>query len=186
MNWVANIGAKCFDGQQNKFGGSSKIRLGSLSRWRFAREAQTAAAVVHENVIAIHGVAESQGRWSAEQVCNKRTESTDHCRSDHCRERAEATQRLRAQLTIVVTESFDLRQELQKAELTLLRERIHRIDSQVSQREVLRDAIVKQRVDQLVSRPPLVSVIRKLKSATSNLTRSAILSTAGHRERLIL
>lgn len=31
------------------------------ARQRFAREAQAAAAVVHENVIAIHGVAESQG-----------------------------------------------------------------------------------------------------------------------------
>ncbi len=31
------------------------------ARQRFAREAQAAAAVVHENVIAIHGVSESQG-----------------------------------------------------------------------------------------------------------------------------
>ncbi len=63
----------------------------------------------------------------------------------------QATQRLRNQLTIVVTEAFGLRQELQKAELNLLQERIRHIESQIEQRETLRNEIIRQRVEQLVS-----------------------------------
>ena len=62
-----------------------------------------------------------------------------------------ATNKLREQLTIVVAEAFGLRQELQKAELALLHERILRVESQVNQRESLRGEIIKRRVDQLVT-----------------------------------
>ena len=83
---------------------------------------------------------------------------------------AEATKRLREQLTIVVSEAFGLRQELQKAELALLRERIHRIESQVNQRETLRDEIIRHRVDQLVSgEASTVETLEQLGSITPNL-----------------
>lgn len=40
---------------------SPHMAVGGAARRRFAREAQAAAAIVHENVIAIHGVAELNG-----------------------------------------------------------------------------------------------------------------------------
>ncbi len=86
---------------------------------------------------------------------------------------AEASQRLRERLKIVVIESFGLRQELQKAELELLRERIRGIETQLQLREKLRDEIIKHRVEQLANGevpptiPPPVSSLDKPRGAVN-------------------
>lgn len=56
---------KAFDAALNRFVAikvlAPHLAESAAARRRFAREAQAAAAVVHENVIAIHGVAEANG-----------------------------------------------------------------------------------------------------------------------------
>lgn len=56
---------KGFDAALNRYVAikvlSPHMATGGAARLRFAREAQAAAAIVHENVIAIHGVAEVNG-----------------------------------------------------------------------------------------------------------------------------
>jgi len=56
---------KAFDGSLNRYVAIKILtpHLGSSgsARKRFSREAQAAAAVVHDNVIEIHGVAEASG-----------------------------------------------------------------------------------------------------------------------------
>jgi serine/threonine protein kinase len=56
---------KGFDGPLNRYVAikvlAPHLALHASARQRFAREAQAAAAVVHENVMAIHGVAEAAG-----------------------------------------------------------------------------------------------------------------------------
>ncbi len=63
----------------------------------------------------------------------------------------QATKQLRSQLSAIVSEAFGLRQDLQRAELKLLQERIRHIESQIEQRETLRSEIIRHRVDQLVN-----------------------------------
>ena len=60
----------------------------------------------------------------------------------------------RQQLTQLVSEAFKLRQQLQETELKLLRERMRVIETQLERRAKLQDAIIKRRVDQLLSGSP--------------------------------
>ncbi len=65
-------------------------------------------------------------------------------------------EQLRARLTGLVAEAFDLRQKLQRAELALLKERVGIIESRLGQRDSLRDEIIQRRVESLLAGGPPV------------------------------
>ena len=62
-----------------------------------------------------------------------------------------AAKQFRARLTRLVTEAFDLRQKLQRAELALLKQRIQLVESRLQQRETLRNEIIQRRVEALLA-----------------------------------
>ena len=63
-------------------------------------------------------------------------------------------QNLREQLIRVVTEQFDLRQQIRQHELDLLTTKINDLKDQLEQREKQRQSIIQKRVDDLVGNPP--------------------------------
>ncbi len=63
----------------------------------------------------------------------------------------EAAKQLRARLTGLVGEAFDLRQKLQRAEVALLQERVGIIETRLGQRETLRKEIIERRMEELLA-----------------------------------
>ena len=59
-------------------------------------------------------------------------------------------EQLRARLTGLVAEAFDLRQKLQRAEVGLLREKIGIVETRLAQRDTLRKEIIDRRVEELL------------------------------------
>lgn len=57
---------------------------------------------------------------------------------------------LKRQLSTIVSEAFEVRQKLQRAELTRLRQRLGRIEQQIAARQRIKDAIVDRRVEGLL------------------------------------
>ena len=67
-----------------------------------------------------------------------------------------AADELRRELKTTVTQSFALRQQLQGAELKLLRQRIKKVEAALSRRQALREQIIDQRVKALLSQAAAV------------------------------
>ncbi|HTV48244.1 MAG TPA: hypothetical protein VMG59_07355 [Phycisphaerae bacterium] len=66
----------------------------------------------------------------------------------------EDQQNLKQQLIRVVTEQFDLRQQIRQHELDQLTTKINDLKVQLDQREKQRESIIQQRVDDLIGNPP--------------------------------
>lgn len=81
----------------------------------------------------------------------KQREAASVVRSLANEEDEEAAGQLRARLKRLVSEAFDLRQKLQRAELGLLKERMQIVETRLRQRETLRKQIIERRVESLLA-----------------------------------
>ena len=99
--------------------------------------------------------AESADSRSIETTRNdyntKQKEAASLARSLATETDEKAARQLRSRLTRLITEAFNLRQKLQRAELALLEERIRLVESRLEQRETLRDEIIDHRVEALLA-----------------------------------
>ncbi len=85
------------------------------------------------------------------EFASKESEVRSVAQSIAAKKDAAAAKELRMRLERLVTEAFDLRQKLQRAEASLLKERIAIIDARLRQREVLRKEIIQQRLEVLLA-----------------------------------
>ncbi|MHB8902666.1 MAG: secretin N-terminal domain-containing protein, partial [Thermoguttaceae bacterium] len=85
------------------------------------------------------------------EFASKESEARSVAESLAAEQDTAAAKELRMRLERLVTEAFDLRQKLQRAEAGLLRERIAVVETRLQQREVLRKEIIQRRVQALLS-----------------------------------
>ncbi len=85
------------------------------------------------------------------EFASKESEARTVAQSIVAEQNTAAAKELRTRLQRLVSESFDLRQRLQRAEAGLLRERIAIVETRLQQREILRKEIIEQRVEELLA-----------------------------------
>ncbi len=104
-------------------------------------EAVSGKSIAHPNSIEATRTDYATKQKEAASLARSLADETDE----------KTAKQLRTRLDRLVTEAFDLRQKLQRAELALLKERMQIVETRLQQRNVLRKEIIARRVENLLS-----------------------------------
>jgi type II/III secretion system protein/uncharacterized protein DUF1573 len=159
--------------QHAQAGQLAELLQAVLTDGRVKADERTNSLVVFgtaEQIDALKGLIENLDIAATPQAASRKAEtppkSIEATRTDYATKQQEAASlarsladetdektanELRTRLSRLVTEAFDLRQKLQRAELALLKERMQIVETRLLQRNVLRKEIIARRVENLLS-----------------------------------